>query len=488
MKFLLDTNVLIPLEPTSAATVSALAGDAARLHSLAVRHGHQVFIHPAVRRDIARDPQQPRRTFFEQQVQKYPRLLDAPPASEAFITLIGSPDVGTNDWVDNQLLVALYANAVDYLVTEDQGIHRKARRLDISERVARVDEAIRLISDLADEAPPPPPLVSAVPAYRLNAADAIFDSFREDYPGFDGWLQKCQREHRQSWMIEGFDGGLAAVVIVNPEKEPPSPATGRVLKICTMKVAEEAFGLRYGELLLKVVFDYAVQNGYEWLYVTAFDKHAHLIQLFEDFGFSLADARTSLGELQFVKPVGKTHEDGRELGPLEFHVRHGPPHVRLEGVEWYVVPILPQFSNLLFPETEDQFRFADPRPYGNAIRKAYLSNANIRDIEPGSLLWFYRSEVDQGLVALGVAERAVRSSNPDEIARSVGKRTVYSLEQIRKMCEKEVFAVLFRQARAIQPPIPTAQLVRHGVFSQPPQSITRIKPEGQAWLRSQLQL
>jgi GNAT superfamily N-acetyltransferase len=487
MKFLLDTDVLIPLEPTDEPTGSTLAADAARLHSLAVRHGHQVFIHPAVSRDIARDPQQQRKALFEQQVQKYPRLIHPPPASDAFIQTIGNPAIGTNDWVDDQLLVALHWNAVDYLVTEDQRIHRKARRLGIGERVARVSEAIRLISDLADETPPPPPLVSAVPAYRLNAADPIFDSFRRDYPRFDEWLERCQREHRQSWMIEGPDGALAAVVIVNPEKQPPAPATGRVLKICTMKVAEEAFGFRYGELLLKVVFEYAVRNGYEWLYVTTYERQTHLIQLFEDFGFGVAEAQTGLGELQFVKPINGTGDAGTELEPLEFHVRYGPPHVRLEGVEWYVIPILPHFSNLLFPETEDQLRFADPRPYGNAIRKAYLSHANIRDIEAGSLLWFYRSEVDQGLVALGVAERAIRSSNPDEIARSVGKRTVYRLEQIQEMCEKEVLAVLFRQARAIQPPIPTAQLVRNGVFTQPPQSITRIKPEGQAWLRSQLQ-
>ncbi|HYR08111.1 MAG TPA: GNAT family N-acetyltransferase [Longimicrobium sp.] len=488
MKFLLDTNVLIPLEPVNDGTEAVLAEDAAQLHSLAVRHGHQVFIHPAVHRDIARDPQQERKALFEQQVRKYPRLLDPPSASDAFIQMVGRPAVGTNDWVDDQLLVALHSNAVDYLVTEDQRIHRKARRLGIEERVARVAEAIRLISDFADETPPPPPLVSAVPAYRLNAADPIFDSFRGDYPGFNSWLEKCQRQHRQSWMIEGPGGQLAAVVIVNPETEPPPPATGRVLKICTRKVAEEAFGFRYGELLLKAVFDYAVRNGYEWLYVTTFQKQTHLTQLFEEFGFSLADAQTSLGELQFVKPVGKTRDEGLELGPLEFHIRYGPPWVRLEGVPWYVIPILPQFSNLLFPETEDQLRFADPRPYGNAIRKAYLSHANVRDIEPGALLWFYRSEVDQGLVALGVAERAVRSTNPDEIARSVGKRTVYSLEQIRDLCNKEVLAVLFRQARSIQPPIPTAELVRHGVFAQPPQSITRIKPEGQAWLRNQLQL
>jgi L-amino acid N-acyltransferase YncA len=488
MKFLLDTNILIPLEPAAGGTLPGLALDAARLHSLVARHGHQVFIHPAVLRDIARDPQRQRKEFFEQQVQKYPKLLEPPDASDEFVRAIGAAPFGTNDWVDDQLLVALHANAVDYLVTEDHGLHRKAKRLGIGDGVARVHEAIRLILDLADVAPPPPPEVRSVPAYRLNGGDPIFDSFRADYPGFDRWLEKCQREHRQSWMIAGPTGSLAAVVIVNPEKEHPAPAAGDVLKICTMKVAAEAFGFKYGELLLKVVFDYAVQNGYRWLYVTTFPKQAHLIQLLEDFGFRLADEQTGLGELQFVKSLDPDPDAAAGMEPLDFHIRYGPPHVRPEGVDWYVIPILPRYSDILFPETEAQFRLPDPRPYGNAIRKAYLSHANVRDIAPGSLLWFYRSESGQGLVALGVAERTVRSRDPDEIARAVAKRTVYSLDQIRALCEKEVLAVVFRQARVIQPAIPASQLMSGGVFTQPPQSITRIKAQGRAWLRSQVPL
>lgn len=488
MKFLLDTNVLIPLEPANDGTVAVLADDAARLHSLAGRLGHRVFIHPAVHRDIQRDRLQWRNELRQQQLRKYP-LLDSPPSPSAeFIRVIGNPPAGTNDWVDDQLLAAVHANAVDYLVTEDQGLHRKARRLGLGDRVARVSESIALISDLADVSPPPPPEVIPVPAYALDSRDPIFDSFRGDYPGFDAWLQKCQLEHRQSWMIKGLRDSLAGVVIVNPEKAPPAPAAGRVLKICTMKVADDAFGLRYGELLLKVVFDYAVQNRYDWLYVTAFERHAHLIQLLEDFGFVQAAEQTGLGELQYVKRMTPPTGVDTKLAPLDFHIRFGPPAVRADGVESYVIPILPKYSDLLFPETEPQFRIPDPRPYGNAIRKAYLSHANVKEIAPGSLLWFYRSESDQGIVALGVAEGVVRSRDPDEIARAVGKRTVYSLDQIRAMCEKEVLAVLFRQARVFQPPIPAAELVVGRVFKQPPQSITRIKPEGKAWMRSRLPL
>lgn len=486
MKFLLDTNVLIPLEPANDGTVAALADPAARLHSLAGRHGHQVFIHPAVHRDIQRDPLSWRNDLRRRQLRKYPLLSEPPAVGASLIQVIGAAADGSNDWVDDQLLAAVHANAVDYLVTEDQGLHRKARRLAIGDRVARVSEAIRLISDLADLPPPPPPEVSAVPAYALNPADPIFDSFRSDYPGFNDWLGRCQREHRQSWIVRGNRESLAAVVIVNPETAPPAPAFGRVLKLCTFKVADDAFGLRYGELLLKVVFDYAVRNHYDWLYITTFEKQGHLIQLLEDFGFSLVPETTGLNELQFVKPMTPGGEGIDD--PLAFHVRYGPPHVRADDCNGFVVPIQPRFSDQLFPETEPQFRLPDPRPYGNAIRKAYLSHASVREIMPGSLLWFYRSESSQGIIALGVAEGTVRSRDPDEIARAVGKRTVYSLDQIRTMCGKEVLAVLFRQARVFQPPIPAAQLVGGGVLAAAPQSITRLKPEGRAWLRSRARL
>lgn len=489
MKFLIDTNVVIPLEPANDGTTALLADQAAELHRRAVAAGHQVFVHPAVLADIRRDKMAWRRDLRRQQVQKYAVLDDHPPLPDDLQRLIGDPARGTNDWVDNQLLSALACNAADYLVTEDQGLHRKARRIGLFDRVTRVEEAITLISDLSDSAPHPPPPVRSLAAYSLDAKDPIFDSFREDYPGFDGWLAKCQREHRQSWLIEGANGRHAAVVIVNPETSAPAPLRGRVLKICTMKVAGDAFGLRYGELLLKAVFEYAQENRYDWLYVTAFEKQVQLIQLLEDFGFRPLEERHSTGELVLAKPLRPSVDPQAGLAPLEHHVRFGPPHVVTEGVEWYAIPILPRYTSILLPETDRQIVLLDePRPYGNAIRKAYLCHSNIRRIDPGSLLFFYRSEADQGLVAFGVAEGIVRSQDPDEIARLVGKRTVYRLDAIRAMCDKPVLAILFRQARILQPPISAAELVEGEVFRKPPQSITQIKREGREWLRKRLRL
>jgi L-amino acid N-acyltransferase YncA len=490
MKFLLDTNVVIPLEPVPDGTVEDRSNTAARFHSSAVRQGHQVFVHPAMIEDIRRDPQEWRRELRRQQVRKYPVLERPPPLSASAREMVGSAVEGSNDWVDDQMLAAVYGNAVDYVVTEDQGLHRKARRLGCGERIATLAEAVALVSDLSDLAPAPPPAVESLPAYALDPSDPIFESFRIDYPGFDDWLARCQRQHRQSWTIRGETGRLAAVMIVKPEDDGlPQPLTGRTLKVCTIKVATEAQGLRYGELLLKVLFEYAVQNRYEWVYVTAFDKHAALIRLLEDFGFGALAAKTPLGESilakRFTLPTGASSAEP----PLDFHIRYGPPAVASSAVEWYAVPIQPRYTDILFPETEDQYRvLREVRPFGNAIRKAYLCHAGVRQIEPGSLLFFYRSEREQGFAALGVAESTVRSADPDEITRAVGKRTVYTLAQIQGMCEKPVLAILFRQARIIMPVLPAVQLLRQGVLNAAPQTITKIRRPGREWLQRQLGL
>ena len=162
----------------------------------------------------------------------------------------------------------------------------------------------------------------------------------------------------------------------------------------------------------------------------------------------------------------------------------GPFAVRWRGVPAYVVPIQPQYQSMLFPDaSEGQLALMPGRyAYGNAIRKAYLCNSPIRRLRPGDNLLFYRSGSRRGIFCLGVAEGTLVSSDADEIARFVGKRTVYSYAEIRRMCTKPVLAILFRQARMIESTVGAAELVGNGVLTSAPQSIVAVKPEGHEWL------
>lgn len=158
MKLLLDTNIVIPLEPTGRADLHVNTAAATTFAQAAMAGGHQLFIHPAIDADIARDPNADRRDVRSALLSKYLRLQQ-PPSSAAVDAVLGVPARGTNDYVDHQLLAALNANAVDYLVTEDLQIARKAKRLGVEQRVFTIASAAALLRSLFDVSPPAPPAV-----------------------------------------------------------------------------------------------------------------------------------------------------------------------------------------------------------------------------------------------------------------------------------------------------------------------------------------
>lgn len=486
MKLLIDTNVFIPLEPTRPTEKEALTEPAATLVRLAIESAYQLYLHPASKVDLKQDTDETRSELRRILLEKYPVLPDPPSVSTQLESQLGSVPRGTNDWVDHQLLAALAADATDFLVTEDLKLRNKARRLGLGNRVVTVVEAISLIRDLSERVPSPPPAVRPVKAHVIDLSDPILDSFRQDYPGFDNWFRRCRRQHRQAWIIEGDRNRLAAFCIIKRDDAPPVSLSGKLLKLCSFKVSEEFNGFRFGELLLKAVFEHAFDNRYDWIFVTVFQKYNKLIELFEDFGFSKMKDKTMLGELILAKPLRPEVEKRTVQKPLDYHIRYGPRLFRTE-VPWYVIPIQPRFARVLFPESARQ-RTLLPGLYafGNAIKKAYLCNSPTRSIPRGSALLFYRSRKERGGISIGIVEETLISSSSEEIARAVGKRTVYTLKEIEELCRRAVLTILFRQARVFRPPIPYIELIRGGVFSRPPQSVMALEGEGLEWAQNRM--
>ena len=188
MKLLTDTNILIPAEPTRVDDVTSLTSQALRLQSLAQGAPVTLCIHPGQRKDIARDRDASRRRLRQELFARYFELVSPPPIQEALRNAIGAVGARPNDEVDDNLLAAVFGNAVNYLVTEDRAIHRKAARAGIARRVLLLSEATAILEALFDPAPQPPPTVDSIPAYSLDDRDPIFGSFRLDYGNqFDSW-------------------------------------------------------------------------------------------------------------------------------------------------------------------------------------------------------------------------------------------------------------------------------------------------------------
>lgn len=248
MHFLLDTNILIPAEPTGPDDIEPTTVAAVELLNLLSQGRHGVFVHPASVEEVRGDRNPERANARVILLRKYTALHPHPTLSSRLVAELGPPQPGTNTATDLLLLSAVDANAVDYLVTEDDGIHRRARRVGLGDRILTLADAIVAVRALFPTVPQTPPLVSSLKAYELNETDPIFASFRSDYPDFDEWLAKCKREQRRTWVIRAGDA-YAGVCIVKDESPNQYGFPGKTLKICSLKIADEFHGYKYGELL-----------------------------------------------------------------------------------------------------------------------------------------------------------------------------------------------------------------------------------------------
>lgn len=485
MKILIDANIFIPLEPAGGSFNEKETSVVADFLRLANEHKVDIFVHPLISNDLKNDKNKLRNAARCSLLKKYRKLPDPPTLSKQLIQVIGDANKNSNDWVDNNLLSAVFNHAVHKLITEDNDIHRKADLLNIGDRVERAAEALSWLSDLYEEIPTPPPAVKFVKAHYLNDKDEIFTSFRGSYPGFDNWLIKCKNEHRNCYVIEDDEKNrVIAFCILKPEDSCEYGIHGKILKICSFKVSEEYSKNRYGELLLKSIFDFAQANKYDFLYLTVFPELVPLIKFMEQFGFVCSGKNTNLGERVLIKKQIYREADIQGVTPLEFNRLYGPWKTKYENNGLFVIPIRKIYHSVLFPEYEDQrlLFVKDYRPCGNSIRKAYLSHSKIQQIKPGDNLMFYSSGIVKGLTAVGIVEDTKRSSDPNEIAAYVGTRTVYKFKDIVEMCKKEVLAIRFRRVHFIKPPLLYNDLEKSKTLNGPPQSIQSLRKDKLKWL------
>jgi L-amino acid N-acyltransferase YncA len=490
VNFLIDTNVLIAVEPVRVDDAETGLDLGAEFLALCATGGHGVFRHPQSTSDMTRDKDPERLALRLRLATKYQALGHPPAPPPEMVKVVGTPSPDSHNVVDHALLAAVMADAVDFLVTEDNGIHRKARQLGLSHRVLHVADAIQTLQSLYVRLPQPPPAVERVKAHALRSDDPIFDSLREDYaPAFDAWFTKAKRDQRDAYVIGLDHPPYAGVCLLKPEPVNEYGFAGVTLKISTFKVAANHSGFRFGELLLKTVFEHAAAENFDGIYVTVFSKHEELIALFQDFGFDLTPHLSQMGELVLYKRLRWTAQQYRDADDLAFHVRYGPPSLKMGTAGTFLVPVQPRWHKVLFPEVEDQYELVSgTNAFGNSIRKAYLCNSPSRQVQPGSTLLFYRSDDRREVAVVGVCEAAYVSESADEISQLVGKRTVYNYEEIQALARKPTLVLLFRQARVLRTdPIGIHDMIDKGVLLRAPQSIVSVRTdEGTTWLRQLL--
>lgn len=478
MRFLLDSNILIPLEDSQIPLRESLANFVRLSHG----NGHQLVYHPASEDDIRRDSDVVRRQQTLSRLLQYTRL------DERLTCPWNDVGTGPNDAADNEILYALYCDAAHALVTEDRGIHDKARTRGLADRVYTIQTAEDWLRRLHEQIPVQLPNVEEVSLYALtpHLGSEFFDSLREGYPAFDNWFREKARGNLSAWVTWESPGTLGAICIFARQvdqviTQDGLSLPGAALKLSTFKVGPSVRGRKIGELFLKAAFHYATANRLENIFIHGdLDLHHFLFELLEDFGFSQVGIHpgTDGRDVSYLKrhPVIPPED---AIQPFEYLCQYFPHFQSGPNVKKFVVPIKPEYHRILFRDykspADRQFLLFEPTNTAcNAIKQAYLSHAQLNGINPGDVVLFYRSEDERAITSLGIVEDYQSLTDAAAIARLVSRRTVYTMTEIERMALQTTKVMLFRLVRHFDNPVSHVWLQENGLVKGNIQSIRSI--------------
>lgn len=470
MRVLLDTNIIIHREASR-----ILRSDIGILFNWLDKLRYEKCIHPLTIVELQRYKDAATVQTMQAKVANYHVLRTEAPIHPDVSAVGARIDVSDNDRDDTRLLNEVYNDRVDILISEDKKVHTKATLLGISDRVFHIDTFLEKVTAEHPELKDYKVLAVRKQYFgEINLQDSFFDSFREDYPGFDRWFNKKSDEIAYVCYV---DERIAAFLYVKVEGtdenysdiQPPFPKKKR-LKIGTFKVIHNGFKL--GERFLKIIFDNARQYKVEEIYVTIYNKREEqerLIDLLQQWGFDEYGMKTSVSgeEKVFVRDFEKKFDAANPKRTF--------PYLSPTS-DVYIVPIYPKYHTELFPDsilnTESPLDFVENAPHRNALSKVYISRSYERDLKQGDIIVFYRTGgYYEGVAStIGIVESVQDNiGSEEEFFRICKKRTVLTDEELREFWyynkNSRPFVVNFLYAFSFKTPKPNLKkLIELGVI------------------------
>ncbi len=491
LKILIDTNILIHLEDNK-----VIEDVFSSFYKLAISNDCKVLYDAcSIPKDLERDKDLERRKVILSKLQKYEVLNHPATPTVEFYNSIQNNKI--NDKIDNHQLYQVYKGYVDLFVTQDKGIHSKARFLNLQDKVLTVEKTLSILENQFIIRIPTHPILEngSIRVLEDDFRSSFFDSLRSDYGErqFDTWLQKCVRQDRMCYSLK-VEGYLQALLIYNIENVQDHQIPNifdKVLKICTLKVFNDAFGIKLGELFLNKMFELCISQEIRYLYLTVYEKQVHLIDLLDKFGFNKNVFKNSLGidEIRMIKCLDKSKivEKSNDL------INH-PFYIDSEEVSKFAVPIKTEFYRTLFkdgglrePTLFDKIRESIDEIHGNTILKAYVSGSRNMQLRKGDLLFFYSSKSNQAIEPIGVLESVQRVSDFKELWNIVRKKTVFSQNQLQELLNEkgELHVIIFRLITYMERKIDRSRIKKIDSFKNNIPTITRLKEQDYIELKNE---
>jgi predicted nucleic acid-binding protein len=438
MKVLLDTNIVIHREASR-----ILDKDIGILFRWLDKGRYEKCVHPVTIQEVEKNSNKETASTLGIKLESYKVLKTTTPLAPAVVEVSQKIDVNENDKNDTILLNEVFVERIDFLITEDKKIHKKAELLGIADRVFNIDSFLeKVVSENPDLVDYKVLSVTKKHFGEINLADSFFDSFREDYKGFDKWFLKKSDE---TAYVTINKGNILSFLFLKVENEDenysdimPVFTPKKRLKIGTFKVISN--GVRLGERFMKIIFDNAIQYKVDEIYVTIFDKREEqkrLIGLLEDWGFINHGQKTTENgvELVYVRDFRPTFNKNNPK--LTF------PYLS-KSTNIFMIPIYPEYHTDLMPDsiltTESPYDFVENQPHRNAISKVYICRSIERNINKGDVIVFYRTAAGgraayytSVITTIAIAEgKIVGIKDENDFILKCRKRSVFSDDELKK--------------------------------------------------------
>jgi predicted nucleic acid-binding protein len=437
MRILLDTNIIIHRE-----AARVINKDIGILYNWIERLKYEKYIHPATVKELRKHNDPKIVKSMEIKIKSYNALKTVSRDDDRITETRRKFDKTENDKPDTDILRELYNERVDLLISEDRLIHKKANYLNIADKVYTIESFLEKVTaenpELTDYN-----VLSVSKEYfgNINIDDDFFDTFKEDYPGFEKWFNRKSDEI--AYICKSDNNSILAFLYLKIENESenysditPKFEKKKRLKIGTFKVVLN--GYKLGERFLKIIFDNALANKVDEIYVTIFPKRTGqilLIKLLTDWGFSFYGKKDSFGddERVYVRKFSPAFNLNSPQKTYPYISRKRPV---------YIVPIYPKYHTDLFPDSmlnnESPANFVENEPYRNAIKKVYISRSYNRDIKKGDIIVFYRTKYKGSayytsvVTTIGIADEVITDITREEHFVSLcRKRSVFSDKELK---------------------------------------------------------
>src|SRR5690554_1067235 len=439
-RVLLDTNVIIERESylNTNYELSKLFKWFDKLHMTK-------FIHEESINEVSRYQDEKVKKPILSKLDIYEKLMSKDNYDDFFNFKLKKYDSNVNSLVDNRLLNQLYTGRVDFLVTQDKLILRKADDLYLQNQVFSINDFLEHIETSYPKLVDYEVLsIRKVKFDSIDLNDPFFDTLKEDYAGFTQWFNNKTNEEAYVFTAKERMAGFLYLKIEECDSsyskfDPPFEPKKR-LKIGIYKA--DYRGIRLGERYLKIIFDNAVKLKVEEIYVTMFENKrkeiTYLIKLLERWGFEKHGYNKSNGELIMVKKLMSYNENKTPY--------YNYPVIK-KNPRYFILPIYPEYHSDLFPDfklsKESMHLYKENKAHHYALEKNYISGAAHAKAEPGDIFLIYRqgrrhpkkySSVISGIAVLGEVKEP---KNFQEYINLCSNKTIFSVDKLKNFYDSK---------------------------------------------------